>query len=381
MSLEYWLDQDRKPRQGSSATSRPTCASWLSGTAPAERNALPLESVARPSLHWLSGINFELTYDCNLRCAHCLQADLRTPGWRGWADPLPIRQAIEDAVALNFVDQGINFTGGEILRPGSPLPQLLAVTRALGLPVRVNTNGWWGAARRIGIGDLCLPDVDGVVDWLRSSGVRALALSYDRRDVQYPHLWRGLRSIIAACERRGLDYDLNFTGIATQEIARVVRDLQTRLDRPLDHCRIIDLDLVDLGGAVGRLPETPLGSTSLTERLRRTDCQLRGFYRPYYLHVAPDGGVRSCMMAAGAGWLGNIRHAPLPVLAERFAANPVVRWFASSPTLSSERLPSGSRWHEAPRHPCALAVTLARDIERGWLVAAPDRVEQVQDNG
>ena len=58
---------------------------------------------ARPSLHWVEGINFELTYDCHLACAHCLQADLRARGWTGWAALEPLRRAIHDAVALGFV--------------------------------------------------------------------------------------------------------------------------------------------------------------------------------------------------------------------------------------------------------------------------------------
>ena len=40
---------------------------------------------SRPSLLWVEGINFELTYGCNLSCAHCLQADLRARGLTGWA--------------------------------------------------------------------------------------------------------------------------------------------------------------------------------------------------------------------------------------------------------------------------------------------------------
>lgn len=112
---------------------------------------------ARPSLHWVEGINFELTYGCNLSCDHCLQADLRARGWSGWAAPGPIRQAILDAHALGWVGLGINFSGGEILRAGSPLPRLLETTAALGIPVRVNTNGWWGAPATSASASGCSP--------------------------------------------------------------------------------------------------------------------------------------------------------------------------------------------------------------------------------
>jgi hypothetical protein len=224
----------------------------------------------RPSLHWVEGVNFELTYDCHLACAHCLQADLREQGWTGWAALEPLRRAIHDAVALGFVGTGINFTGGEILRVGSPLPPLLETTAALGIPVRVNTNGWWGRARHIRIGGLTFPNAEAVIDWLQASGVAVLALSYDRRYLQYPALWRSVATIIARCEQQAMHCELNITYAAPEEIEAALQDLRAWVGWPLHHCSLGGFDLVDLGGAAGSLPTAPVQVVSLTERLGQT---------------------------------------------------------------------------------------------------------------
>ena len=311
---------------------------------------------SRPSLIWVEGINFELTYGCNLSCAHCLQADLRARGLTGWAAPGPIRQAILDAHALGWVGLGINFSGGEILRAGSPLPRLLETTANLGIPVRVNTNGWWGRARHLSIGDRLFADADAVIAWLQDAGVAMLALSYDRRVAQYPGLWRSVVAVIDHCERRALPTELILTGVSDSEAGSLRAWLQARNGRPCDRLTVGVADLVDLGGAAR--PDAMVTPQAAAGRLRQTGCRLRGFYRPRYLHVAPDGGVRSCMMAAGAGWLGNIHHERLPSLARGFNDNPVVRWFAAN--AERPRVPA----HGLPgRHPCAVAVALVRVLE------------------
>ena len=311
---------------------------------------------SRPSLHWVEGINFELTYGCNLSCDHCLQADLRARGWSGWAAPGSIRQAILDAHALGWVGLGINFSGGEILRAGSPLPRLLETTAALGIPVRVNTNGWWGRARHIRIGERVFADADAVIAWLQDAGVAVLALSYDRCLAQYPGLWRSVVAVIEHGERRALPTELILTGVADSEAEILPAWLEARIGRPCAHLTIMQTDLVDLGGAARC--DAVVTPQVAAERLRQTDCRLRGFYRPHVLHVGPDGGVRSCMMAAGAGWLGNLHQERLPALARGFADNPVVRWFAANaarPFVPAHGL-SG-------RHPCAVAVAQARVLE------------------
>lgn len=127
----------------------------------------------RPSLRFVEGINVELTYGCQLDCPHCLQADQRARGETAWADPEPIRRALIEALDLGLIRTGINFTGGEILRAGSPLPALLETTRALGVPVRLNTNGWWGRARRFLVGERRFDSAEVLIGWLQAMGIAA----------------------------------------------------------------------------------------------------------------------------------------------------------------------------------------------------------------
>lgn len=213
-----------------------------------------------------------------------------------------------------------------------------------------------GCARHIRIGERVFTDADAVIAWLQDAGVAVLALSWDRRVARYPGLGRSVVAIIEHGERRAQPIELILTGVADSEAESLPAWLEARIGRTCAHLTIMQTDLVDLGGATRcDAVNTPQVAA---ERLRRTDCGLRGFYRPRVLHVAPDGGVRSCMMAAGAGWLGNLHQARLPVLAQGFVDNPVVRWFAANaarPSVPAQGLPG--------HHPCAVAVALARSLE------------------
>ena len=84
------------------------------------------------------------------------------------------------------------------------------------------------------------------------------------------------------------------------------------------------------------------------------------------LHVTPDGGVRTCMYASGAGWLGNIRRQRLLEIAADFAGNPVTRLFARDPlpVAADDDMPPGSVLVRQFRHPCAAAAVLARLAEK-----------------
>ncbi|EIC22827.1 radical SAM protein [Thiorhodovibrio frisius] len=337
-------------------------------TAPTERSGLQVNRrstsrakprLRRPSLRFVEAINFELTYDCPLACRHCLQADLRRAGHTGWAKPAPIIAAIQDAVALGLIKTGVNFTGGEILRPGSPLPPLLEATQSLGVPVRVNTNGWWGLARHLEIGEHRFRDATAVLDWLADSGVSLLAFSWDRRFDQYPELKRSLLHIIGLCEQRHQPYQVIITGETPEEQAALERDLLEQTLKPLHLAEPVVMDLIDIGAA--RCADGQAQDMPIAERLAQTPCAGRGFYRPSLLHVAPNGQVRSCLYAPGAGWLGSLQHESLETIVRQFADNRVVRAFAEG---RPERLlePHGSEARETVnrhQHPCALAAGLA----------------------
>lgn len=318
----------------------------------------------RPSLRFVEGINVELTYGCQLDCPHCLQADQRARGETAWADPEPIRRALIEALDLGLIRTGINFTGGEILRAGSPLPALLETTRALGVPVRLNTNGWWGRARRFLVGKLRFDSAEVLIGWLQAMGVAVLALSIDERYGRYPGLWSSNVAIVRRCERLRQPYELIFTGLTGDRIDAWRRRLADETATDLGMMAIRDMERVDIGAAAGRLDRGTEDDRQPLARLRQTDCALRGFYRPAFLHLAPDGGVRSCLYAVGAGWLGNIRTQSLRAIAEGFSGNPVTACFsgANFERTVTQVLPTQSEPARRLRHPCGLAATLARRI-------------------
>ncbi|WP_328983759.1 radical SAM protein [Thiorhodovibrio winogradskyi] len=318
-------------------------------------------------MRFVEGINFELTYDCPLACHHCLQADLRRAGKTGWAAPEMIVQTIHEAVDLGLTSTGINFTGGEIFVPGSPLSQFLQVTKELGVPVRINTSGWWVHGRPFQIGERTFSNTQAVVDWLKDSGVAMLAISWDRRFTQYPILKQRVCQLIDACEQRQLPYQIAITAATAAEDAALTKDLEQHILRPPFLGEIVSMDMVDLGAArtcmetAQREPQEPLNTL-----IARTPCGGRGIYRPSFLHIAPDGGLRSCMYASGANWLGSIAKQSLTELLQIFATNPVVAAFASG-QLERLIMPAGpSRPAPAdwPRHPCAVAARCAASIHK-----------------
>lgn len=319
----------------------------------------------RPSLQFVKAINVELTYGCQFDCPHCLQADHRARGEMAWADPGPIQRALTEALDIGLIRQGVNFTGGEILRADSPLPLLLETTQALGIPVHLNTNGWWGHARQIQIGERHFDTAAELIAWFQSMGVALLALSMVKRFVRYPALWSSNVAILRLCERLQQPYELIFTGLSAAKIDELLGRLAEETGTELEWMTLSDMERVDIGAASGSLDQGRLDELPLLERLQQTDCGLRGFYRPAFLHIAPGGGVRSCLYAVGAGWLGNIHIQSLTEIVAGFAANPVVRCFSGA-DLSSvvetqwSNLMSGC---QRPRHPCALAVDLARGID------------------
>ena len=327
----------------------------------AERAASPLAK--RPSLRFVEGVNFELTYGCNLSCPQCLQADSRARGDTAWADPEPIRRAMIEAVRLGLTRAGINLTGGEILRAGSPLPKLLETTDEMGVPVRLNTNGWWGQARRFQVGSQRFNTPEDLIVWLQAMGVAVLALSVDKRYERYPALWRGNVAIIRHCERLQQPYELVCTGLSPEEIDAAIQTLTREVGAELRLMAISAMERVDIGAAAGTLEQAPIADIGPLERLRQTDCALNGFYRPFFLHVAPDGGVRSCLYAVGSGWLGNIRTQTLREIVEGFETNPVVRFFSgASFETTVKQIAADADDARFPRHPCGLAAALARRL-------------------
>lgn len=332
--------------------------------------------IPRPTHHFaaVTGINFELTYGCNLACSHCLQDGLRPVGKMDWINAELVSQALEDASWLGLMKTGVNFTGGEVYFPGSPILDLISQAAQRALRVRCNTNAWWGGRARFTVGKTSFSSDADLVRTLRDIGLTTLAMSLDNRYEQYPELLDRVLSVAALCEQAGLSYE--FVSIdAPQELTqsalvqltrRTGRDLEHRSDRSRSRPRSPDLpDTVDIGAAAG-LGEVTLESAHLAALTATSPCQRKGFYRPYYLHVNPDGGVRSCLFAPGSGFLGHLTRERLPEILNQADTNPVVRLFADG-FMDDFVANNITKWRHLYRnveHPCAVSALVARVCER-----------------
>ena len=153
------------------------------------------------AMPFVSAVNFELTYACDLGCAHCLQQNLRYGPYAGWLPTEWARQAIEQAWFADLAELGVNFTGGGIFHPDSNMFDLIKHARSFNLQVRINTSGWWGQAHNINVGGRLFDNAASIVSYLREHGIAILALSCDTRFERKPWLWDGVVSIVRACER------------------------------------------------------------------------------------------------------------------------------------------------------------------------------------
>ena len=281
-----------------------------------------------------------------------------------WLPSKCVRQAIEHAWFADLASLGINFTGGEVFHPNSNLLELVEIARSFGLQVRINTSGWWGRANNIRVGNRLFEDTGSVVAWLREQGVAALALSCDARFERKPWLWHSVVSIIRECERTGQDYHLIFSGVQVTQMATWQARLAADVGVPLRHLEHGVMEMIDMGG--GAQPsEGPLSPATLLRLVSDTPCQGRGFTRPIVLHVAPHGGVRTCMYAPGAAYAGNLGVESLLEIVNHWHEKPVHGLFADGNLADFvERFvaPHATRYHSIA-HPCTAAALVARIAE------------------
>ena len=154
--------------------------------------------------------------------------------------------------------------------------------------------------------------------------VAILALSFDQRFEKYHWLWDAVVSIIRECEQQGQFYQIICTGVTNSELYDGWYRLIEHEGIYPQHLMPVEMDMIDIGGAAQNT-EKWIEQTALTQCLY---CNGKGFYRPSYLHVNPDGGVRSCLYATGAGWLGNINEEPLQQIESEFYDNSIVTAFS-----------------------------------------------------
>lgn len=325
----------------------------------------PRRDEARLPFLFVQAINLELTYGCNLACSHCLQAPLRPAGQGQWLPAALIQRRLSQAQALGLLDTGLNVTGGETVAAGSPLLEVLAMAQVLDIPTRANTNAWWGHQQRFIVGDHCFADDHALVSALQHYGLRRLALSLDDRYRQLPQLLERVIRVASLCEAIGLDYEFVATDADPALVNRVLHQLRDSKGAPLRHARITAMERVDVGAAQpSRLH--PLDPEDLATLVRRSGCGGKGFHRPIYLHVTPNGGVRSCLDAPGAGWLGNLLQQSWIEILNAAAANPVSRLFEAGEieAFVAEHLTPWRHLYRGLEHGCTAAALIARLAER-----------------
>jgi len=338
-------------------------AHWLEGEELIAPGSPPAGEARLPFV-FVRAINLELSYSCNLACSHCLQTPLRPQGQPHWLDPALVRSLLVQAVELDLLGMGLNVTGGETFAAGSPLLEVIEIAAGLGLPVRANTNAWWGLQQNIRLGERLIADDEALVALLQRSGLGRLALSLDDRYRQYPELLERLVRVATLCERQGLAYEF-VAPDADPEAFKVVLQRIAAGAGSLTHARVTPMETVDIGSAAPRQRQ-PLSSDGLATLARRSDCGTAGFHRPTYLHVNPEGGVRSCLYAPGAGWHGDLRRQSLRAILNAAARNPVLQLFERGEleAFVERHLDPWRHLYRQVEHGCGAAALIARLAER-----------------
>ena len=332
------------------------------------------EKEARLPFLFVQGVNIELTYSCNLACSHCLQEPLRPKGTASWQSVKSIEKVLEEAKWLGLLVQGLNVTGGETFLPDSPVLEVIELSQRLGIPTRANTNAWWGEQSRIQIGEHRFADDRSVVEALRKRGLMRLALSLDDRYKQYPHLLSRVVQVASLCEQIGQDYELVATDPSRQVRESFLAELFVALgSRKPEHLGLTPMSVVDVGAASPTEVKAN-GSMNLAGLARTSDCKGEGFHRPYYLHINPSGGVRSCMYAPGSGWHGNIKNQSLIEILNNAARNPVFRCFEQDDLegFVERYFEPWQHHYRQIEHGCAASALIARLVEQVSQSVIPD---------
>jgi len=311
------------------------------------------------SILFCRALNFELTYRCQYRCPHCSQLSIRDTVKK----ELPtetVLQAVTDAFMSGVCTTGINFTGGEPLGHRDDLFEILEHTASLGIPYRLNTNGWWSGRRNLKVGGREFASPAALLMALKSQGLTMLALSHDGRYARGACPEENLFFAVQLCEEVGLPYELVFTDSTEVERLGAVGTLRLLLDSNLELMTPVASEMVDIGGAAS-LPKEAFGN-----QCNLAPCRDRGFYRPQYLHVAPDGKVRSCMFALGSANVGDLTKEPLRAMLNRYPWSGVASLFAKKQHKElAERLllEPYEKGYKPFIHECTGNIVLGRAIE------------------
>jgi hypothetical protein len=128
---------------------------------------------------------------------------------------------------------------------------------------------------------------------------------------------------------------------------------------------ISQMEKVDMGAAQPSMHNT-LDTNTLLPLIKGSSCEGKGFYRPYYLHLSPNGGLRNCMYAPNGGWLGNIQTSSLTSILNSISDNPVYRTFVDDGALEVFIDAYITPWQDGYRNienGCTASAMVARVIE------------------
>ncbi len=329
----------------------------------------PKASDAKFPFIFVTAVNIELTYSCNLACSHCLQAPIRPAGISQWLDAAIIKQALLEAKCLGLTRIGCNLTGGETFMPHSPILELIAYANNIGIPARANTNAWWGNHQNIKIGDMLFPSDSSLVKYLKEIGLGRLALSLDDRYLQYPELLARVIRVASLCEKQNQPYEFVITEPNPSIHQQAIKLLHESIGGYPQFMVSTPMEIVDVGAA----KITPGFSDQYHEIDKlalSSPCAGKGFHRPYYLHIAPDGGIRSCLYAPAGGWLGNISEVNFFNVLNAAAVNPVYKLFEHDELADFVEIYLNP-WKDQYRsigHGCAASALIARLAEKVYAV-------------
>jgi len=337
---------------------------WLleSGLAQIES---PSSNISNLPFLFVKGVNIELTYSCNLACSHCLQAPLRDGNQHGWLDESVAVRFLEQAQWLGLTRLGCNITGGETFMPGSPILEILQRTNHLGIATRANTNAWWGNHKNIIIGKNLFCSDEELVNRLCECGLSRLALSLDNRYEQYPELLDRVIRIAFLCENHQLPYEFVSTEPNTNIRIKASIALNKAIGRAPKFMQITPMKVVDIGAAKPSNLKK-LVVENLDQLALQSPCSGAGFHRPYYLHMAPDGGIRSCLYAPGGGWYGNMFHQSLRDILNSVSCKLVIQIFEQKrlDSFVAKYLMPWQHYYRSIGHSCTASALIARLAEQ-----------------
>ena len=314
---------------------------------------------------FVKGVNIELTYSCNLACSHCLQSPLRTSSLNNWIDEKTTLQALEQAQWLGLTKLGCNITGGETFMPNSPILEILNGTNKLGIPTRANTNAWWGNRKDIQIGKQQFSSDGELVKILSDCGLSRLALSLDNRYEQYPELLDRVIRVACLCEKNRLPYEFVSTEPNSTICTKASMAIKNTIGSTPRYIHITPMQIVDIGAAKPTTAIQPF-MTHLDQLALQSPCGGAGFHKPYYLHIAPDGGIRSCLYAPAGGWIGNIYHQSLVDILNTASSNPVSKIFEHKrlDSFVAKYLIPWQHYYRGISHGCTASALIARLAEQ-----------------